>query len=286
MEVSDALEADPRGPYTGAIGRIDARGNAAFNVAIRTLVIEKDSKSATLGLGSGAVADSSAADEWQECIAKGAFVTMDTAPFDLMETMRFDAEDGVIDLERHLARLKDSAAELGFACDRHALRNDLQAATFRLREDCRIRLRVSPRGTSVIEASPLPATPALVEVALAPRRVGHDDFRLRHKTSDRGFYDDARADAGTFEVALVDEEGFVTEGSFTNIFVERDGKLLTPPLLRGLLPGVLRARLIDEGRAIEAELRPADLADGFFIGNALRGLIPARLVAGAAGSGL
>jgi para-aminobenzoate synthetase/4-amino-4-deoxychorismate lyase len=107
--------------------------------------------------------------------------------------------------------------------------------------------------------------------------VGPDDWRLRHKTSDRGFYDAARLACGAFEVVFHDAQGRLTEGSFTNVFVERDGMLLTPPLARGLLPGVLRARLIAEGRAMEADLTADDLAQGFFIGNALRGLMPARL---------
>jgi para-aminobenzoate synthetase/4-amino-4-deoxychorismate lyase len=129
-----------------------------------------------------------------------------------------------------------------------------------------------------IEARPLPEAPeGPVEVALAPRPVEREDFRLRHKTSDRRFYDRARESAGTFEVAFVDGEGFVTEGSFTSLFVERDGKLLTPPLARALLPGVLREALIETGRAEEGDLRPEDLAKGFFVGNAVRGLVAARL---------
>ena len=55
--------------------------------------------------------------------------------------------------------------------------------------------------------------------------------------------------------------------------------LLTPPAGLGLLPGILRDELIEQGRAIEAELTLADLANGFFIGNALRGLLQARIVA-------
>ena len=104
-----------------------------------------------------------------------------------------------------------------------------------------------------------------------------DDFRLRHKTSDRAFYDEARDAAGTFEIVFADEQGFLTEGSFTSLFVERDGTLLTPPLARGLLPGILRAHLIEEGQAVEEDLRPDDLAAGFLIGNAVRGLIRAIL---------
>ena len=69
----------------------------------------------------------------------------------------------------------------------------------------------------------------------------------------------------------------MTEGCFTSLFVERDGRLLTPPAQLGLLPGVLRRHLLESGRAVEAELRLEDLASGFLIGNALRGLIPAVL---------
>ena len=77
---------------------------------------------------------------------------------------------------------------------------------------------------------------------------------------------------------LLRDDGLLTEGSFTSIFVERDGMLLTPPLRLGLLPGVLRRHLIEEGKAIEAELTVADLADGFLLGNATRGLMAAQLM--------
>jgi para-aminobenzoate synthetase/4-amino-4-deoxychorismate lyase len=80
-----------------------------------------------------------------------------------------------------------------------------------------------------------------------------------------------------FELLFTDPAGFLTEGSFTSLFVERDGRLLTPPAARGLLPGVLREELIESGRAAEAELRPEDLTSRFWIGNSARGLIPARL---------
>ena len=109
------------------------------------------------------------------------------------------------------------------------------------------------------------------------RPVSGDDFRLSHKTSDRAFYDEARAVAGTFEILFRDQAGFLTEGSFTNLFVERDGRLLTPPVARGVLPGILRERLIEEGRAEEADLVEADLTQGFLVGNSVRGLIQAVL---------
>ena len=276
MEIAAEVEPGPRGLYTGAIGRIEADGNAAFNVAIRTLVMEHGQGTARLGLGSGVVADSEVAAEWRECLAKGGFVSAACRPFDLLQTMAFDPFEGIVDLERHLARMKRSAEVLGFAFDRHDVRNDLQAATFRLRESARLRLRVARSGGTAIEVRPLPTVPAApVVVPVVPLPVDPADFRLAHKTSDRAFYDAARC--GHFEVLFARPDGLLTEGSFTNLFVERDGRLLTPPEARGLLPGILRERLLQQGRAVEADLREADLRDGFLLGNALRGLIPARL---------
>jgi para-aminobenzoate synthetase/4-amino-4-deoxychorismate lyase len=201
---------------------------------------------------------------------------MSSRPFDLIETMRFDPMEGFIDLDRHLARMKASAMALGFTFNRHDCRNDLQAASFRLREDARVRLLLARSGAISIEVQPMPApVQAPVDVKLLPLPVPPQDFRLLHKTSDRAFYDEARTAAGTFEIIFADNDGLITEGSFTNVFVERNGMLITPRSGR-LMPGILRQRLLEEGQAIEGEL--GDLGDGFLIGNALRGLIQARLI--------
>lgn len=277
MEVIDEVEETPRGVYTGSIGRVDPNGDAAFNVAIRTLHLPAGQSVATLGLGGGIVADSRVAEEWAECLAKGRFVA-DQRRFDLIETMRFDPEHGIERLDLHIARMRASAQALDFSFDRHAVRNELQAATFRLREAKRVRLLLAQSGAVAIEISALPtAPPGPVSVAIVPLPVDQSDFRLVHKTSDRAFYDEARARAGTFEVVFTDPEGFLTEGSFTTVYVERDGCLLTPPLSRRLLPGTLRSELIEADRAKEADLRPEDLTGGFYIGNAIRGILPARL---------
>jgi para-aminobenzoate synthetase/4-amino-4-deoxychorismate lyase len=284
MQAIADIERTPRGAYTGSIGRLDSDGDAMFNVAIRTLTIRNGDAHATFGAGGGIVADSRAAEEWDETLAKGAFLTAGQRGFDLIETMAFDPEIGLVLLERHLARMKASAALFGFAFDRHAVRNELQAATFRLRQGRRLRLLLARSGATAIEVAPLPAPfAAPLPVAVVPLPVANNDFRLAHKTSDRAFYDDARRAAGTDEVVFVDPEGFLTEGSYTNIFVPRHGVLLTPPLSRGLLPGVLRAELLATGQAIEAEISPSDLIEGFLLGNALRGTFPA-IVAVANGS--
>ncbi len=292
MELIQETERDARGAYCGAIGRIGADGGAAFNVAIRTLrltPIENGQGSAVLGVGSAIVADSEAMEERRECEVKAGFARASSpdhsaAAFDLIETMAFDPEVGIGMLELHLTRMKNSAAKLGFEFDRHAARNRIQALCFELEEPAKLRLLTARSGATALEAGPMPAplnTP--VSAIALPNPLDPSDWRLAHKTSDRGFYEDALSAAkglGGAEAILVRHDGLVTEGSFTNIFVERDGMLLTPRAGLGLLPGILREYLIEKGRAKEADLTLDDLADGFQLGNAVRGLFAARLVAG------
>ncbi|ALR18948.1 aminotransferase class IV [Sphingobium baderi] len=198
--------------------------------------------------------------------------------FDLLETMAFDPVEGIRLLELHLERMKASAEALGFVFDRHEVRNELQAATFRLREKSRLRLLASRRGSIAIEVRGYRTWPeAIMHVAIVSRDATAEDLRLRHKTTDRSIYRDALRRGGTFEVLMTDAQGFLTEGCFSTIFVERGDKLVTPPLRRGLLPGILRQSLIDMGEAVEADLRPHDLEGGFFIGNAARGMVAASL---------
>jgi len=289
MELIDEVERDARGAYCGAIGRIGPNpggegDDAAFNVAIRTIRLtpgENEKHHAVLGVGGAIVADSDGMGEWRECLIKAGFVREAAGGHDLIETMRFEPDTGVARLERHLERMKRSAAELGFAFDRHEARNKVQALCFELEAPTRLRLLLSRGGEISLESSALPLPrEGLSECIPLPLPVVPGDWRLRHKTTDRGFYEVARAIAtarGAHEALFVREDGLVTEGSVTNVFVERDGKLLTPPVALGLLPGILRGELLAEGRALEAELTLDDLVAGFFIGNGLRGLLPARL---------
>ena len=284
MELIDQVERDARGPYCGAIGRIGPGGEAAFNVAIRTIRLtpgENDKHHAVLGVGGAIVADSDPMGEWRECLVKAGFVRGQAGGHDLIETMRFDPEEGVPLLELHLERMKASAAELGFSFDRHEARNRIQALCFELEAPAKLRLVLARSGELALETAALPPlSGAAVPCIALPLPVEPGDWRLRHKTSDRSFYEAAMAVAkqrGAGEALLVREDGLVTEGSISNVFVERGGKLLTPPAALGLLPGVLRRQLLDEGRAEEAELTLDDLAEGFFIGNATRGLLSAML---------
>lgn len=200
--------------------------------------------------------------------------------FDLIETMAFDPTSGLSMLHLHIARLEASADALGFAFDRHALRNELQAATFGFVEPKRVRVLLARSGQIAIEVrAPTGWPSAIVPVSIVPRTLPSDDPRGLHKTTDRRHYAAALERGGTFEVLMIDADGYLAEGCFSTIFVERGDRLLTPPLSRGILPGVLRQSLIDLGEAEEAELTPLDLDGGFFIGNAARGLVAATMVA-------
>jgi para-aminobenzoate synthetase/4-amino-4-deoxychorismate lyase len=273
MEVIAQTEGAARGLYTGSLGWIGPGARTArFAVAIRTL--EVAGREARLGLGSGIVADSLAEAEWAECLAKARFL-QPSAPRTLIETLRLEP-GGAVRLALHLDRMQHSAARFGFAFDRAAL--EARVAGLRVARPRRLRLLLGMQGAVALQLSPMPAPvtePA--EVALVPLPLAPDDWRLAHKSGDRGFYDDARRACGAFECLFVRADGRLTEGSFTSLFVERDGVLLTPPLADGLLPGVLRAELLAAGKAVEAELCAADLGHGFLLGNSLRGLFAARL---------
>ena len=274
MEIIDELEGGARGIYCGSIGWIapDA-ARACFNVAIRTLDVQRGS--ARLGLGSGIVADSLPEAEWAECLTKARFLRP-TGPRTLFETMRIEAGGAIGRLSLHLDRLQGSAARFGFPMNRPALAARLSALKPATAQ--RLRLLLSRDGAVVLHLSALPPVPdRAVSAVLVPLPVAPDDWRLFHKTGDRDFYDNARRATGAFEAIFVRPDGLLTEGSFTNLFVEREGRLLTPPASLGLLPGVLRAELLASGRAVESPLRADDLAAGFWIGNSLRGLLPATL---------
>ena len=265
-----------RGPYTGSIGHISRNGDAAFNVAIRTLVLGNDLESARYNVGSAIVIDSDAPSEWAECLQKAAFVAS-TRQFALIETFALGQLPSPV-IALHLDRLERSARALQFRLDRSTLEEDLIQLQSGLDDAVRLRILLQKSGDFCIETRPLPGLAGEpVSVSIAARAIAANDFRLAYKTTDRRFYDEAREASGNFEILFTDEEGFLTEGSFTNLFVDGGNCLLTPPASRGLLPGILRQQLIGEGKAIERELRPIDLEEGFWIGNSLRGLMPAKL---------
>ncbi len=278
MQLVSELEPTPRGLYTGALGWIAPDGDFRLNVAIRTLELDTTYRG-KLGIGSGVVADSKSAVEWAECQLKASFLRDSDPGLVLIETLRL--EDGLYpQLSLHLARLRHSARWLGFPLDESVLNRVL---TEHAQEGLwRVRLTLNKSGEIGIHVAPLQS---LLEkeyrVVMATRCIDSGDPLRRHKTTARAIYDTALQgianDPAIFDVVFLNERGEVAEGARSNVFVERDGVLLTPPLTSGALPGVLRAALLAEGRAREAVLWPEDLQQGFWLGNALRGLLRVRM---------
>ncbi|MEP0235801.1 aminodeoxychorismate synthase component I [Roseibium sp.] len=285
MMIADRLETSPRGVYTGSIGFVEPSGDFNFNVAIRTLVLKSDGQG-EVGTGSGVIFDSGATPEYDECRLKLKFLSGEAPSFSLFETMAFAPSDGFLLLERHLARLSDSADYFGFQYDERAVSAALKAAAGDLPGPTRLKVQLSEMGQITISHTPLSAVAKdeVWDVVVGSETCHSSDVFLYHKTTNRTFYDEARAayaeETGCQEVLFLNENGFLTEGSFTNLFLKRDGKLLTPAIKHGLLPGTLRAGLLERGMAAEADLTLKDLqrADEIYAGNSVRGLVSVRLI--------
>lgn len=322
MQLIDEIEATPRGLYTGAIGWVDAVpaaspggemlcGDFCLSVAIRTLTLGAPDGEAggtrhgTMGVGGGIVLDSLAADEYAECRLKAKFLTGADPGFQLFETMYATREDGVRYLDRHLARLAQSVAELDFCFDAEALRERLAAHCGQLPAGVahRVKLALSKSGQAEITGGVLgpvarlaDGVPSSEPGALAPVGVlladeygfaptRSQDFLLRHKSTSRAEYDRAwrLAEAkGGFDMLFFNERGELTEGGRSNVFVKLDSEWFTPPLSAGLLPGVMRQVLLEDPamRAQERTLTRADVlrAESLIVCNALRGALPARVL--------
>ncbi len=285
MEIIRELEPAPRGIYTGAIGMLGPEGQTEFNVAIRTLMLHRDGRG-EMGIGSGVVYDSQAEAEYEECLLKARFLTDPFDPFRLLETMAWRPHGGHDLLDFHLERLAASAKYFGFPCGIAGVRRALleRAREYR-NQDMRVRLTLGEDGDIEVEETPLPRPDpkAVLRYAVGENPIDRDSPFFYHKTTRRGFFDRelalAQAASNCDEVILVNERGELTEGTWTNLFIERHGRLLTPPLDCGLLDGTLRRSLLDEPeRAAEVRvLYPEDLRDAaaVYLGNSVRGLVRA-----------
>jgi para-aminobenzoate synthetase / 4-amino-4-deoxychorismate lyase len=286
MEIIRDLEDGPRGIYCGAVGFVAPAGSpvrARFNVAIRTVLVDRQTGTATYGTGGGITWDSDPAAEYAELLAKARVLDARPRDFHLIETMRHDAGRGVLSLDAHLQRMAGSAAYFGFAFDPRAARAQL-AERLAGCGDSRVRLLCLRTGELVVDIGPLPPPaerPLLLVVDDEP--IDSRECWPHHKTSLREPYSARRArHPAADEVVMVNERGEVTEATTATIAVRLDGRWWTPPLGSGCLPGVERGRSVAAGLLAERVLRPADLhrAEGLALVNALRGWRPAVLAAG------
>ena len=255
MKIIADLETTPRGVYTGAIGYLAPDHRAQFNVAIRTVTIDREAGRAEYGVGGGIVWDSEAADEYRECEIKTRVLTSQPIEFDLLEALLWTPAEGYFLLDRHTARLQDSADYFGFQFDRAAWLARLEEVRRTLPPDeHKVRVILSRTGQLSMSAIALSeiARPPLQRVTLAQHPIDSGDVFLYHKTSRRAIYDAARAARpGWDDVILWNECGEITESCTANVVIDLDGALITPPIECGVLGGTFRAWLLDHGQLAE-----------------------------------
>lgn len=216
---------------------------------------------------------------------EGALRDGNATSFELIETLRWQPDTGFLRGDRHLARLAASAGALGFGHDPQRIGTALHDVIADASEPQRVRLTLTRDGAAHCSVQPFHPLPAgtVWRLKLAVTRLDSTNTLLRHKTSRREIYAQARAEyppEAADEVLLANERGELCEGTFTNLFADfGDGTLVTPSFDCGLLPGILRAELLRQGKARE-EILTLDrmkTAKALFVGNSLRGLIPANL---------
>lgn len=279
-----------------------AIGDFCLSVPIRTLHLQAPDanglRPGEMGVGSGIVHDSVADDEYQECRLKVRFLTGLAQPFELFETMYATRHEGCRDLEAHLQRLVRSSRMFGFdfgsgdGLDLTAVRQALLAHLHVLPElpadleqqPLRLKLSLAWPDQIRIETFALPPSPPQVRVRLARRQTPSHDLFLRHKTTLRAEYDRGWQQAeqeGAFDTLFFDADGLLCEGGRSNVFVQLDGHWFTPPLARGILPGIMRARLLRDAHyaASERDLDLSDLchAQQVLLCNSLRGVLPVAI---------
>lgn len=290
MKLIAALENGPREIYTGAIGFMAPARKARFSVAIRTAWIDRRTGKGTYGTGGGIVWDSDADAEYAECLDKARVLSSGRPrrDFSLLESLLWTPDEGWFLGEEHLRRMAESAAYFDFAFDRAAAARELDRFARTLPGGaCKVRMLLDRDGAVTLSCTPLaeeaPGTP--LRLGLARQPVDSGDPFLYHKTTERRVLEQARREAGDCDdVLLWNRQRELTESTIANVVVRLQGRLLTPPVDCGLLPGTFRARLLAEGRIVEERIPLAalDQAEELFLVNSVRGWMPARLVRDAA----
>jgi para-aminobenzoate synthetase / 4-amino-4-deoxychorismate lyase len=287
MEIIEELEEEPRGIYTGAIGYLTPSNDFCFSVPIRTVVSTEDSR-AELGIGSGILYEADAAEEFSECLLKARFLTGLNEKFQLIESMRFSTRQAAPDhLKLHLERLEQSARHFGFTWEKGRILEAVRAATEPVPEGTyKVRLLLHHDGQATVTLAPLPASsPGPRWLMISPERVNSASVFQYHKTTMRSHYERAFAAAsaqGAYDVLFLNERDEAAEAARHNLFIEKAGELLTPPVSAGILNGVQRRILLEDTarKARETPLTLADIAqaDRLFLTNSVRGMVEVKLL--------
>ncbi len=310
MQIIKEIEKEPRKVYTGAIGFFTPKKDAVFNVAIRTVLINRDG-SAEMGIGSGIVVDSQTHKEFAECNLKSMFLFKNIPKFRLIETIlytsNFDKEiknfhklnlnitknnfqHGYFLLDYHIERIKNSALYFGFKFDEQKVISKLIKLKSLLEPNkfYKIRLLLSYEGKIKLEFYKIQqeifCSSEIVLLGVSSKTVDKEDVFLYHKTTNRRIYNNEYKKcilSGCFDIIFKNQNNEITECSKSNIFIYSKGKYYTAPINSGLLNGVVRQYLINmnKEKIIQKPLFITDIlsAEKIFITNAIIGIREAKL---------
>jgi para-aminobenzoate synthetase/4-amino-4-deoxychorismate lyase len=288
LEIIAGIESSPREIYTGAIGYVAPGRAAQFNVAIRTVSIDKHNGSGVCGIGGGIVWDSDAGEEYEECRLKARWLLQPAATkqFRLLESMLWEPGRGIFLPDLHKTRLMRSIEYFDFDVTAEAIDDAFRAISgWSFKKKYKVRLLLTRDGQVELEKTPIPASSDKPEVrlALAEHPVSRNDVFLYHKTTRRNAYARAMQDAsGADDVILWNEEGAITETTTCNIVVVIDGKAYTPPVTSGLLAGTYREWLLQNGEIEEREIFLDEIStcDELLVVNSVRRARTGRLIRG------
>lgn len=269
MEIIKDLEPQPRGVYCGTIGLLHPNGRRIFNVAIRTIQLHQGE--AIYGVGGGITWDSTWQSEYREVHQKAAVLYRKQARFQLITTGKISQKNLLFE-EQHLERLRTASRYFAFPYDAEDLRQKIEAECQSCDIDQDYRLRISLSKSGEIELSRQILTPLSLhfcQAKLCLQEANLQQAFTYFKTTYR-----PHLNLGEQEIIYHNKSGELLETSIGNLVLKIAGKLYTPPIRLGILPGIYRQYLLETGQVEEKVLTLTDFAqaEAIYGCNAVRGL--------------
>ena len=269
MEIIKNLEPQARGVYCGTIGILLPNGRRIFNVAIRTIQLHKGQ--AIYGVGGGITWDSTWESEYREVHQKAAVLYRKQVPFQLITTGKI-SQKHLLFKEEHIDRLRNAGRYFAYPFNPENLlqRIDAECQACHVEKDYRLRISISKSGDIDLCCQELtPLSPAFCQAQLCLQERSLKTPFTYFKTTYRPHLTVAKQ-----EKIYHNENGELLETSIGNLVLQIAGKLYTPPINLGILPGIYRQHLLEKGKVEEKVLTLEELAraEAIYGCNAVRGL--------------
>ena len=269
MEIIKDLEPQPRGVYCGTIGLLLPNGRRIFNVAIRTIQLHQGK--AIYGVGGGITWDSTWESEYREVHQKAAVLYRKQARFKLITTGRISQKQLLFE-DQHLERLTKASRYFAYPFDPEELRQKIEeeCQACDSHQDYRLRISLSKSGEMELSRQILtPLSPSFCKAKLCLQEADLNQSFTYFKTTHR-----PHLSLGEQEKIYHNKSGELLETPIGNLVLKIAGKLYTPPIRLGILPGIYRQHLLETGQVKEKIMTLADLnqAEAIYGCNAVRGL--------------